>query len=135
MKSNVFFNAAVDKASSVLGKKGRMIMLLAKLSNKLSRVDWKRTDAKAKLFVMGRMLKAYATGAYKELPWKSLLFITAAVIYFINPIDLVPDWLLGIGFSDDLAILMGVYQSVIGDINKFLAWEKLATQKIDNRVL
>jgi uncharacterized membrane protein YkvA (DUF1232 family) len=132
MRGNVFFNIALSKASRLLGKKGRLLLLLTKLGQKLQHVKWKeirKEDIKEKFFILGRLLKAYALGRYREIPWKTLLLITAAIIYFINPIDLVPDWIPGLGLTDDVGILMSVYYSIDSEIEKFLTWEK--TQIVD----
>ncbi len=48
----------------------------------------------------------------------------ASLIYFLNPIDLVPDAILGVGLVDDLAVLTWVYRTVHQELNKFLQWEK-----------
>jgi uncharacterized membrane protein YkvA (DUF1232 family) len=32
--------------------------------------------------------------------------LLAALAYFILPIDIIPDFILGLGFTDDLAVLM-----------------------------
>ncbi|HEY3405675.1 MAG TPA: YkvA family protein [Ohtaekwangia sp.] len=124
MKKNVFFDMALNKASSVLGKKGRLLILLTRLGTKLRSVKMKDLNVKEKFFILGRLLKAYALGKYREIPWKTLLLVTAAVLYFVNPIDLIPDWIPGIGFTDDLGILMSVYASINSEIDKFLTWEK-----------
>ena len=115
---------ALSKASSILGKKGRILLLLTKLGTKLRSVKMKDLNVKEKFFILGRLLKAYALGKYREIPWKTLLLITAAVLYFVNPIDLIPDWIPGLGFTDDLGILMSVYSSITNEIDKFLTWEK-----------
>jgi uncharacterized membrane protein YkvA (DUF1232 family) len=127
MARNIFFDMALRKASGVLGKPGRVMMLLSKLSSKLRHIKWKEVqsrDIKEKFFVLGRMIKAYVLGQYREIPWKPLLLIAAAVIYFVNPIDLIPDWIPGLGLTDDFGILMTVYASVNTEIEKFLTWEK-----------
>jgi uncharacterized membrane protein YkvA (DUF1232 family) len=124
---NPFFTLALEKASRLLGKKGRLVVLLAKLGPKLQHVKWneiKAADVKNKFFILGRLLKAYAMGKYREVPWKTLLLITAAVIYFVNPIDLIPDWLPGIGLTDDVGIVMSVYAAINAEVDKFLNWEK-----------
>jgi uncharacterized membrane protein YkvA (DUF1232 family) len=72
-------------------------------------------------------VKAYAQGEYKTIPWKSLLLVVAAILYFINPIDLIPDLLPVLGLTDDFAILYMVYKSVGADIDNFLEWEKSKT--------
>jgi uncharacterized membrane protein YkvA (DUF1232 family) len=121
---NFFFDLALNKAPSILGKKGRVLVLLAKLGDKLRHVNMKDLQVKEKFFILGRLLKAYITGKYREIPWKTLLLITAAILYFVNPIDFIPDWIPGIGLTDDFGILLSVYASINTEIDKFLTWEK-----------
>lgn len=109
------------------GKPGRLLMLFSKLALKLKEVNWKeikKEDAKEKFFVLGRIIKAYAKGQYKSIPWKTLLIIVAAVIYFLNPLDLVPDLIPIAGLADDFAVLLWVYNAVSGEVEKFLSWEQ-----------
>lgn len=124
---NRFFTSALGHAASVLGRRGRLLALLPQLAMKLRETNWKNgaaNAAKEKFFVLGRLLKAYAVGDYREIPWKTLLLIVAAVIYFVNPLDLVPDLVPLTGLTDDFAVLLWVYNSVSNEIDKFLAWEK-----------
>lgn len=109
------------------GKRPRMMLLLAQLATKLRIVNWKDvkfSDAKVKFSILGRLLKAYAQGRYNQIPWKSILLIIAAIIYFISPIDLLPDILPITGLTDDLGVLLWVYNTVNTEIEKFLTWEK-----------
>jgi uncharacterized membrane protein YkvA (DUF1232 family) len=124
---NKFFTAALEKAARIAGKPGRLLLLLSRLSLKLREVNWKEikaTTAKEKLYVLGRLIKAYALGHYRQVSWKTLVIIVAAIIYFINPIDLLPDFIPVAGFTDDLGVLLWVYNSMGNEIDKFLAWEK-----------
>ncbi len=125
--NNQFFQAALQKASRILGKPGRLILLLVTMVRKLNRTDFTKGNsalAKEKFFTLGRLLRAYAQGEYREIPWKSLLLIVAAILYFINPIDIIPDLMPLVGLTDDFAVLFMVYKSVGADIDKFLEWEK-----------
>lgn len=124
MRKNVFFNFALKRAPSVLGKKGRVFVLLAKMGDKLRHVNVKDINIRDKFFILGRLLKAYILGRYREIPWKTLLLITAAILYFVNPIDFIPDWIPVLGFTDDFGILVSVYTSISREIDKFLTWEK-----------
>ena len=124
---NNFFNAALRHAASTLGRPSRLLALLPKLAMKLKDPNWKNVNANAakeKFFVLGRLIKAYALGQYREVPWKTILLIVAAVIYFVNPLDLVPDIIPLTGLTDDFAVLIWVYNSVSNEIEKFLEWEK-----------
>jgi uncharacterized membrane protein YkvA (DUF1232 family) len=127
MIKNAFFKLAVGKAAKMAGKPGRLIMLLSNLALKLRGVNWKalkKEDAKEKFFILGRLIKAYAQGQYKSIPWKTFLIIVAAVIYFINPLDFVPDLIPIAGLADDFAVLLWVYNAVGGEVEKFLLWER-----------
>jgi len=125
--NNQFFQAALQKASRILGKPGRLLLLLVTMVRKLNHTDFTKGDSalvKEKFFTLGRLLRAYAQGEYREIPWKSLVLIVAAILYFINPIDVIPDLMPLVGLTDDFAVLFMVYKSIGADIDKFLEWEK-----------
>jgi uncharacterized membrane protein YkvA (DUF1232 family) len=128
MGSNAFFNIALGQAGRLLGRKRRMLTLLFRLGVKMKDVDWNQlkgnSEVKQRLLAMTRLFRAYAFGHYRAVPWKTLLMMTAAVIYFVTPVDLVPDLLLGVGFTDDFGILLMVYNAVHIEIDKFLQWER-----------
>ena len=127
MVKNAFFKIAMAKAAKMAGKPGRLLMLFSNLALKLREVNWKdlkKEDAKEKFFVLGRIIKAYAKGQYKAIPWKTFIIIVAAVIYFINPLDFIPDLIPIAGLADDFAVLLWVYNAVSGEVEKFLSWEQ-----------
>ena len=71
-----------------------------------------------------RLVLAYARGSYREISWRSLLILVAAVVYFVMPVDLVPDFILGLGLLDDAAILAWTLRTLNQDLERFLAWER-----------
>lgn len=124
---NRFFASAIRRASGTAGKPSRLLSLLSQFSTKLRGTNWQEVRAasvKDKFFVLGRLIKAYALGRYRQIPWKTLLLIVAAIIYFVNPLDLIPDIVPLTGLTDDFAVLVWVYNSVSNEIEKFVAWEK-----------
>ena len=128
--NNRFFQVALEKASRILGKPGRLILLLATLGRKLKQTNFTKADGaqvKEQFFTLGRLLRAYAQGEYRTIPWKSLLLVVAAILYFINPIDVIPDLMPLVGLTDDFAVLFMVYKSIGSDVEKFLEWEKSKT--------
>lgn len=127
---NVFFDRALNSAARLSGNTGRITLLLARLGKKMTSVNWNKvsiTTAKEKLSVFSRMASAYASGKYREVPWKTVMTILAAIIYFLNPFDLIPDFIPLMGLTDDFGVLVWVYSSVSTEIDKFLAWEKAVT--------
>jgi len=112
---------------SIAGRPSRLLSLLPKLALKLRETSFSNLNASAakeRFFVLGRLVKAYALGQYRAVPWKTILLIVAAIIYFVNPLDMVPDIIPLTGLTDDFAVLLWVYNSVSNEIEKFLDWEK-----------
>lgn len=124
---NKFFQSALRRAVGVARRPSRLLALLPKLASKLQQTNWSNVNAstaKDRFFVLGRLIRAYALGEYREIPWKTILLIVAAVIYFVNPLDLVPDIIPLTGLTDDFAVLLWVYNTVSNEIEKFLDWER-----------
>ena len=123
---NRFFNRALKNATGLLGRHGRLLVVITQLGLKINTVGWKEAQGsvKERFFVLGRMTKAYAQGHYRNVPWKSMLLIVGAILYFIDPIDFIPDFIPVTGLTDDLGILLWVINHVSEEIDKFILWEQ-----------
>ena len=84
-----------------------------------SRLGSLRTD----LPVLIRLVRAYATGDYRRLPWKSIVLATVALLYFVTPFDMIPDFILGTGFLDDAIVVAYVLKAIRDDLGRFEEWE------------
>jgi len=56
------------------------------------------------VILLFRMLKDAWSKDY-ELPWKTIASIVAALLYFVNPFDLIPDFIPVVGFLDDAGVV------------------------------
>ncbi|AZV44963.1 YkvA family protein [Peribacillus asahii] len=65
----------------------------------------KKFGKKAGASVVYAVLLLYYTLQKPEVPKKAKAVIIGALGYFILPVDLLPDMMLGIGFTDDLGAL------------------------------
>jgi uncharacterized membrane protein YkvA (DUF1232 family) len=61
---------------------------------------------------------AYYCAFDPATPYKVKGILVAALAYFIMPLDVIPDVLLGLGFTDDLAVLFMAMKTVRGSINQ-----------------
>lgn len=50
--------------------------------------------------------------------------IIGSLIYFMMPIDLIPDFIPMTGFADDISIIFLVFSSISDDIEAFLEYEQ-----------
>jgi uncharacterized membrane protein YkvA (DUF1232 family) len=71
----------------------------------------------ARLPYAEEIVAGYYCAFDKATPLKVKGTLLAALAYFIMPLDVIPDFLLGLGFTDDLAVLMTAFTLVKGHIN------------------
>ena len=126
---SVFFRQATQKAGKYAGGGLALLELLREVLTKAKEVSAKENKGVGQLLTdkittLVRMVKAYVSGNYRIVPWNSILKIVAVLIYFVSPIDLIPDILPVIGLSDDLALIMWLFRSLKDDLENFEAWER-----------
>ena len=78
------------------------------------------------------MLKAWAKGDYREVPWMTLVLSTGALIYFVNPFDAVPDMVPVLGLLDDATVIGFVVASIGKDIQNFRTCRFSHTETVEH---
>ncbi len=114
----------IEKAEKYLANKERIAWLITSVEAKAEKHKAKIIDTWDDLKTLQRMLKAWVNGSYKEIPWRSLLMLVAGLLYFVNPLDLIPDFLVAIGFIDDVTIIGMIVHSISHDLQAFKDWEQ-----------
>ena len=69
------------------------------------------------------LLRDRVAGVYKETPWKTIAALTGALIYVLSPIDLILDFIPGIGFLDDAIVIGLAIRLALPDLEKYRAWK------------
>ena len=64
------------------------------------------------------MTKAIVQGKYK-MPWKTFFWVLLCAVYFLSPIDVLPDILPVLGFADDGAFILFVLLLIHKDLENF----------------
>lgn len=121
------FQKAMRKAAGIATNPDKLSSLIGSVSEKLSDMDENKKRVSGffdKVRTLLRMLRAYINGEYREIPWKSLLMIIGSLIYFLMPLDLIPDFIPVTGFADDITIIFLVFNSINEDITAFLEFEE-----------
>jgi uncharacterized membrane protein YkvA (DUF1232 family) len=75
------------------------------------------------LMAMIRLIRAFHRGEYRDITTRNMLVVVAALIYFVSPFDVIPDWVPVFGHIDDAFVVSLALKSVRGDLDTFMAWE------------
>ena len=87
-------------------------------------------DIASDVSVLFDLIKDYVDGSYREAPKRTVFAAAVALLYVLNPFDLIPDFIPGMGYLDDTAVLMLVVRSIRADIDDYRTW----TQKLAKRL-
>jgi uncharacterized membrane protein YkvA (DUF1232 family) len=68
------------------------------------------------------LIKDYYSGYYREIPWWTIAAIGVALLYVLNPFDLIPDFIPGAGYLDDAAVIAACLNMAEKDIDKYQLW-------------
>lgn len=80
--------------------------------------------ALAEIPILLSLLKSYAKKEYTIIPLGSIVAVVSAFLYFISPIDLLPDVLPGIGYLDDAAVIAGCLKLIASDLEEYKEWRR-----------
>jgi uncharacterized membrane protein YkvA (DUF1232 family) len=76
------------------------------------------------------LLKDWMRGDYREISKGSIIMIIISLLYLVNPLDLIPDFLVA-GFIDDLAVIAYVIKKISDELNVYKKW-KVANDNEDS---
>jgi uncharacterized membrane protein YkvA (DUF1232 family) len=84
----------------------------------ISEFPGKLSESSGKITFATQATAMYYALRDPKTPLKVKALIGAALAYFIMPFDVIPDWIVGIGFTDDLAVVLMVLRKLAGSITE-----------------
>ncbi len=69
------------------------------------------------------LIKDWITGDYRDIPFKALLLILAGIVYFVTPIDIIPEFIVGLGLLDDAVILGWIISQIGRELDDYRGWK------------
>ena len=72
--------------------------------------------------VLFEMLRDVTTGRYPHTPWFTIATIAMMMLYVLNPLDIIPDFIPVVGYIDDLGVLTIGVGWLETDIHRYLDW-------------
>ncbi|WP_416381013.1 YkvA family protein [Hymenobacter sp. GOD-10R] len=125
--SSPLFKKFLGKAEEYLKKPTRIKQLLSDAYEKASEkkdIGSIAQEAWETMQTLFRLIKLSASGEYTGLPTSTVVAAVAVTIYFLFPIDLIPDFIPVLGLLDDVALVAWFSTSIKEELDKFTEWEK-----------
>jgi uncharacterized membrane protein YkvA (DUF1232 family) len=119
--------SARDQAEQLSREPRRAADLARRAAKRANRFESRLGEGLEDLRALTRLVGAWARGEYRAVPVASIVSALGALVYFLMPLDAIPDFVLAMGFVDDLAVLARVVHYIRGDLADFRAWEKSMT--------
>lgn len=121
-----FFTKVMRRGAGLTKNKALLLVLIQQGARKMEKRGFAEgiQEVKSQLQLMIRFIKAYATGEYRAVPFRSMATIVGVLVYFISPLDIIPDVLPLIGIADDVALVVWLFNVLENEIAKFSEWEK-----------
>src|SRR3954447_21583373 len=99
--------------------------LIKKAINKARNNKGTLGDAWEKLQLFFDLVQAYSKGEYRNVAPTTILTIIGAILYFVSPLDVVPDFLVGLGILDDAAVISFTLKKLSAEIDEFKKWKQV----------
>ena len=111
------------KALRLLGNKGKLLSLSLEAIQKIS-TEQGLKDLSHEAILAIELVMDWVKGNYKGIKKRTLVKIVVAFLYLLNPIDIIPDVILGFGFLDDIYVFTKILKTIRQEIDHYEEWRK-----------
>ena len=122
MKAPWTFFKYLPMAQRVLAR-GRLPIVLLAVARKRAARGGLIKGLREDLGLLQALCVAWWRGEYRAISRPALIAAVAGLLYFLSPLDAIPDWIPGLGFVDDLAVLGWVMRKWSSELQAFRAWK------------
>ena len=111
------------EAEEMLKDEDKMERFLQRLEKKLKKIPVAGNKL-ANVPIMISLVRSYIKKEYTDIPIGTIIAIISALIYFLSPIDIVPDSIPLLGYFDDAAVVAACWKLVESDVDEYIKWRK-----------
>ena len=122
MPVNPFRVEARRRAGRILRSATATRWLVQAVFNRSDQFRARLGDTFADLILLASLLRDWVTGRYRTVPWGTLLTITGALVYFLMPLDAIPDPIVALGLMDAVAVISRTLKLTRTDLDRYQQW-------------
>ncbi|WP_375416218.1 DUF1232 domain-containing protein [uncultured Hymenobacter sp.] len=133
--ASALFKKFLGKAEAYIQQPTRLKQLLTDAYQKASEKNEVGTlahEAWTTLQSLFRLVRAAASGEYTGVPGTTIAAAVAVFIYFLSPIDLIPDFIPVLGMLDDVALVAWFSTTIKHELEKFADWETSSAAVVED---
>jgi len=112
-----------EAAAYVLRRRFRVVYLVREAYRRMLSHSDVLSAVWRDLQTMLRLLLRWVDRSYRRVSWTPLVLVAGAVLYFVVPVDVIPDALGAVGFVDDVTVISTVVGRVRHELDRFREWE------------
>jgi uncharacterized membrane protein YkvA (DUF1232 family) len=129
----VLFKGFQRRSYRLVGDPQRLARLLVRAATKMARIGGQGISGlHSDLTRLVALVKAWLSGEYRDVSSATIISVVAAILYFVVPLDAIPDFILGWGLVDDVAVVSYVTSLVLDELERFEIWRANAASSEDN---
>ena len=122
-KALIQLEKGYSSAEKLLGDQDALERFLQRLERKFRKLPL-AGDTLASIPVLASLIRSYIKKEYFDIPIGSIIAILSALIYFVSSIDLIPDFIPGIGQVDDAVVIAVCLKLVESDVEEYVKWRR-----------
>ena len=120
------------RADGFVSSKERLKNLAMQAARKLSGTASMRIDrVRDQLILCIVLVRSWMHGEYDGVSRQTIVAVTAALLYFVVPFDVIPDFLIGWGFIDDASVVGYVMTKFAAEMGAFRRWQERGVERED----
>ena len=112
-----------EQAKNLLHDQDKVEAFLQRLEIKLKAVPVVG-DRLTNILVMASLIRSFIRKEYTDIPIGTIIAIISALVYFVSPIDIIPDGIPVFGYIDDAAVVAACWTLVESDVKEYITWRE-----------
>jgi uncharacterized membrane protein YkvA (DUF1232 family) len=76
------------------------------------------------------ILKDHSSGRSPQIPYFTISLIAVGLFYFLDEADAIPDWIPGLGTSDDALVLELAFEMGAAGVQRYCDWKGISSDNV-----